>query len=141
MIIKIWTFFCHFTPSPDFLSDIAAFEAVVITLTIPLSFEVISRLSERYQSEVITKNFSREWENRLLPIFLVVNIILTITLRFFVNKNPTSDIWKWFAWITFISFLFIATILFMFFRKLKQFMTDTEFIIEKLFNEAKKLFK
>ncbi len=37
----------NFTPTPNFLSDIAAFEAVVIGLAIPLSFEIISRMSER----------------------------------------------------------------------------------------------
>lgn len=131
-----------FTPTPNFLSDIAAFEAVVIGLAIPLSFEIISRISERYQSEVITKKFIQNWEIRWLPIFLIANIIITISLRFFVWDNPIGATWKILAWINFIGFLFIAGIfLFKFLPKLKRYMTDTNFILEELFNEAEKLFK
>jgi len=129
-------------PSSNFLSDIAAFEAVVIGLAIPLSFEIVSRISERYQSEVITKKFLQNWEIKLLPIFLILNIISAITLRFFVPDNPVGTTWKISAWITFTGFLFIAGIfLFKFLPKLKRYMTDTNFILNEFFNEAEKLFK
>lgn len=132
----------NFTPTPNFLSDIAAFEAVVIGLAIPLSFEIISRISERYQSEVITKRFLQDWEIRWLPIFLIVNIIIAISLRFFIPENFTYSLWKILAWLTFVGFLFIASIfLFKFLPKLKRYMTDTDFILNELFNEAEKLFK
>lgn len=131
-----------FTPTPNFLSDIAAFEAVVIGLAIPLSFEIVSRISERYQSKVITKKFIQNWEIKWLPVFLIVNIIIAITLRFFVRDNPVWTTWKILAWITFVGFLFIAGIfLFKFLPKLKRYMTDTNFILDELFNEAEKLFK
>lgn len=131
-----------FTPTPNFLSDIAAFEAVVVGLAIPLSVEIVSRISERYQSEVITKKFIQNWEIKWLPIFLIVNIIIAIALRFFVHDNPVLATWKILSWITFIGFLFIAVIfLFKFLPKLKRYMTDTNFILDEFFNEAEKLFK
>lgn len=131
-----------FTPAPQFLSDVATFEAVVIALAIPLSFEIVSRISERYQSEVITKKFIQNWEIRWLPIFLIANIILAIALRFFANDNPMWVVWKILAWVTFIGFLFIAVIfLFRFLPKLKRYMTDPEFILNEFFDEAEKLFK
>jgi len=133
--------FLNFTPAPNFLADVAAFEAVVIALAIPLSFEIVSRISERYQSEVISKRFIHEWEIKWLPRFLIANIILAVTLRFFVDSEPTSTIWKIFAWITFGGFLFIAIILLKFFAKLKWYMTDTEFVLNKLYDEAEKLLK
>lgn len=129
------------TPTPDFLSDIAAFEAVVIALAVPLSFEIVSRISERYQSEVITKQFIQEWEIKWLPGFLIINIFLAIGLRFFVQGEPSSGAWKILAWITFVSFLVIAMILFKFITKLKSYMTDTEFILKRLYDEAEKLLK
>lgn len=131
----------NFTPAPDFLSEVAAFEAVIIALAVPLSFEIVSRISERYQSEVISKRFVQEWEIKWLPIFLIGNIILAVTLRFLVHSEPTSVIWKIFAWITFGVFLFIAIILLRFFAKLKCYMTDTEYVLNKLYDEAEKLLK
>jgi len=139
---EILKFIINFTPTKNFLSDIAAFEAVVIGLAIPLSFEIVSRISERYQSEVITKKFLQNWEIKLLPIFLILNIISAIALRFFVPDNPVGTTWKISAWTTFTGFLFIAGIfLFKFLPKLKRYMTDTNFILNEFFNEAEKLFK
>ena len=131
----------NFTPAPNFLSEIAAFEAVVIALAVPLSFEIVSRISERYQSEVISKRFIQEWEIKWLPRFLIANIILAVTLRFLVHSEPTSAIWKILAWITFGGFLFIAIILLKFFAKLKCYMADTESVLNKLYDEAEKLLK
>jgi hypothetical protein len=139
---EILKFIIHFTPTQNFLSDIAAFEAIAIGLAIPLSFEIVSRVSERYQSEVITKKFFQNWEIKLLPIFLILNIISAIALRFFVPDNPAGTTWKISAWTTFTGFLFIAGIfLFKFLPKLKHYMTDTDFILNNLFNEAEELFK
>jgi hypothetical protein len=141
-ICEILKFIINFTPTQNFLSDIAAFEAVVIGIAIPLSFEIVSRISERYQSEVITREFLKNWEIKLLPIFLISNIIIAIVLRFFIPNNPVGTVWKILAWITFIGFLFIAMIfLFKFLPKLKHYMTDTNFILNEFFNEAEKLFK
>lgn len=130
-----------FTPLPNFLSDVAAFEGVVIALVIPLSFEIVSRISERYHSEVITKQFFGEWEIRLLPIFLLINILLAISLRFFVQSNPTDIVWKISAWIIFIFYLLIAIILFRFIVKLKSYMIDFEAVLERLYDEAEKYLK
>jgi uncharacterized BrkB/YihY/UPF0761 family membrane protein len=139
---EILKFIISFTPTPNFLSDIVAFESAVIGLAIPLSFEIVSRISERYQSEVITKKFLQNWEIKLLPIFLILNIISAIALMFFVPDNPVGTTWKISAWITFTGFLFSAGIfLFKFLPKLKRYMTDTNFILNEFFNEAEKLFK
>ncbi len=139
---EILKFIIHFIPNQNFLSDIAAFEAVVIGLAMPLSFDIVSRISERYQSEVITKKFLQNWEINLLPVLLIISIISAISLRFFVPDDPVGTIWKIIAWTTFAVFLFIAGIfLFKFLPKLKHYMIDTEFILKNLFNEAKELLK
>lgn len=78
----------------------------------------------------------------MLPIFLIFNIIFSISLRFFINSNTTSIIWKLLAWITFAGFLIIAVIfLFGFIPKLKRYMTDSDYVLEELFNEAEKSLK
>lgn len=138
----ILSFLSDFTPSPAFLTDVAAFEGIILAIAIPLSLEIVSRVSERYQSEVISKKFIREWPIKLLPLLLIFNIFMAIALKFFMPNNPTSANWKLFAWITFAGFLIIASIfLFGFIAKLKNYMADPEFILENLFNEAEKAIK
>lgn len=144
-IIIIWSSFIKFytnhIPTPAFLSDVAAFEATIIALAIPLSLEMVSRISERYQSEVITKRFLREWENKWLPILLIANIIVAVSLRFFVDDKPISEIWKILSWTTFAGFLLVTVVLIKFFILLTKYITDTEFIIRELFYEAENLFR
>jgi len=131
----------NFTPRPNFLSDVAAFEAIVISIAIPLSFEIIARISERYQSDVLTKRFGQEWVVRWLPLFLIGNIVVAITLRFFVKDVPVISLWKPLAWLTLIGFLFVSCALLKFFILLKKYMTEIEFILNRLFDEAEKSLK
>jgi len=140
-IILVYNSFITFTPTPNFLSSIAGFEAVIIAFAIPLSFEIVSRISERYQSEVISKRFIQDWIINWLPIILIANIVLAVSLRFFVQTSPSAIIWKVFAWITFIGFIFVAFILFKFLGRLKRYITDTEFVLRELFDEAERLLK
>lgn len=130
-----------FNPDPKFLSDVAAVEAVIIAIAIPFSFEIVSRISERYQSEVISNLFAQSWTVIWLPKLLVINIVLAVGIRFLVNSNPSSVIWKFSAWIVFMCFLFIGAILFSFVRRLRYYMIDTKFISEELFDEVEKFFK
>lgn len=137
----IVSFIVNFIPSPNFLADITTFESVIIGVAIPLSFEIVSRISEKYQSEVVSKHFIQNWEIKLLPIFLIINNILAIILRFSISIKPEGIIWKILAWTTFVGFLInIIIFLFDFVPKLKRYMTDINFILEKSFNEAEKLF-
>ncbi len=137
----ILSFLSDFTPSPAFLTDVAAFEGIILAIAIPLSLEIVSRVSERYQSEVISKRFIREWPIKLLPILLILNILMAVALKFFMPNNPTTPVWKLLAWITFAGFLIIASIFFIFIAKLKRYMTDPEFVLDNLFNEAEKALK
>ena len=137
---NVLNFLLNHTPTASFLSDIAMFEGVILALAIPLSFEIISRISERYQSEVITKKFfDVEWTVKWLPVFLIVNIIFAVALRFFVSDTLTSLVWRLFAWVTFAGFLFVAMIFLIFLKRLKRYISEPEFILDELFDEAKKL--
>ncbi len=134
-------YFLNFAPLPKFLSDVAAFEAVVIAIAVPLSLEIVSRISERYHSGIVTNRFVQEIEIKLLPAFLLANIIVAVSLRFFVNNVPTSLIWKILAWFVFFGFLFIGLVLFRFFILLKRYTADIEYIEKTLFDDAEKLLK
>jgi len=139
-LVTLASSFYNFVPDPSFLSDIAAFEAVIIGLAIPLSRDIISRISERYHSDVISNRFDREWEVMWLPNLLVINIILAIILRFFWPENSSSIILVIFAWAIIVSFIILAYIFMRFTRKLKKYL-NTDIILEELYEESKKYFK
>jgi hypothetical protein len=137
---SIIAFLSDFTPNPTFLSDIAAFEAVVIAIAIPLSFEIVSRISERYESEVISRRFLDHWSIKWLPIFLIGNIIIAVVLRFFAGGDPKTSLWKVMAWTTLIAFLIIAVIILSgFIPTLRRYMREIDFVLEDLFDEAETL--
>jgi len=139
---NIYFFLKTFNPSPTFLSNIAAIDAVIIAIAIPLSLEIVSKISERYQSEIISKNFFQSYTVTLLPKLLVLNIIVAISLIFFIKENPSFMLWKSLAWITFILFLFIVLFFtFVFIPRVMRYMRDTKFILKELFNDTEKFFK
>lgn len=123
-------------PAPSFLSDVAAFEAILISVAVPLSFEIISRLSERYSSGLIAKHFKRRFPVRVLPWLLICSILLAVALRFFVRDNPTAPVWKVAAWSVFGLFILTAFVLMWFFWILMKYVSDTEYVLERFFDEA-----
>lgn len=126
-----------FVPTPNFLSDVAAFEAVFIALAVPLSVEVVSRYSDRFSSEVAANQFNKEWEIRLLPWFIIPNIVLAVTLRFSAGET-TSSFWNVMAWVVFFGFILVALLLFIFIKKLIKYTSDTEYILGRLYEEAER---
>jgi len=126
------------TPNPTFLSDVAAFEAAIIAFLVPLSIEIISKVSERYNSDVITRSFNNTWENKILPPFLLINIVAAIILRFFVQYDINSVIWKILAWFVLLVFIYIAFAIWRVINRIKTFMSDTKSIISQLYEDVEK---
>jgi len=130
--------FGEIRPNPTFLSDVAAFEAVIIAFLVPLSIEIISKISERYNSDVITRSFENNWENKILPPFLLVNIVIAIVLRFFVQDDIGSVAWKIFAWAILLVFLYIAFAVWQVINRIKTFISDTQSVINQLYEDVEK---
>ena len=132
------SWFGQITPNPTFLSDVAAFEAAIIAFLVPLSIEIISKISERYNSDVITRSFDNTWENKILPPFLLINIVAAILLRFFVQDDINSVVWKILAWIVLIVFMYIAFAIWRVINRIKTFMSDTKSVINQLYEDVEK---
>jgi len=131
----------NISPNPTFLSDVAAFEAVIIAFLVPLSIEIISKISERYNSEVITRTFENKWENKILPPFLLINIIAAIVLRFLVEDNVDSLSWKIAAWVILLVFIFIAFAIWRVIIRIKTFISDTKTIVNQLYRDVEESLK
>ena len=125
-------------PNPTFLSEIAAFEAAIIAFLVPLSIDIISKLSERYNSNVINRSFEDNWGNKILPIFLLINIVGAIILRFIVADDINSLWWKISSWIMLLLFIYIAFEILRVINRIKKFMSNIESIVDELFKNAEK---
>jgi len=133
-----FSWFGEISPNPTFLSDVAAFEAAIIAFLVPLSIEIISKISERYSSDVITRSFSNDWKNLLLPPFLLINIFLAILLRFFVQDTVNSLTWKISAWLMLIALFFIAFVIWRVIVDIKTIMSDMRSVLNRLYEDVKK---
>ncbi len=125
-------------PNPPFLSDIAFFEAAIVAFLIPLSIEIISKISERYSSGEITRVFERSRANRYLPRLLVINIIVAIVLRFGTDDHADTLPWKIVAWVVLIFFIIVACLILTVVSNIKAFATDTDYIVKKLYEDIEK---
>ncbi len=123
-------------PDLGYLSDIIALEIAIIAFLIPLIIDVISRLSDRYDSEIIVKLFVKEKTFSLFPFFLVFNIISIILF-----KSLNLGIYK--PILIFIIFLAVLTNIWILwlFRLLKKYLIDLSYVKEKLYNDAEKSLK
>lgn len=134
--LSVIRFFISVTPNPKFLSDVAAFQAVILAFLLPLSIEIISRLSERYKSEVVSSLFKNRWENILFPYVLIFNIILAIVMRFFVDDNFNNGLTLFLAWLVLLVFLFNAYLTFRVVAITKSMISDTKILLGLLFKKV-----
>lgn len=123
-------------PATDFLTDAVAVEAALLGLTVPLSFEIISRISERYNSDVVTRQFVEEPVVRWMPHCLVANICLAIVMKFLKRPQDGGNGWLCLSWLGLLGFAFTSWMLFRFLATLRKYVVNRQFLMDSLFNVA-----
>lgn len=137
----LWNSFSSFTPRIDFLSDVVAFQGAVIAIAYPLSLEIVSRISERYSSNVITRKFLSEWSVRLLPCLLIANVIIAVSLKFFYTGALSLLFPKILAWLAISLFLLSTILLIAFFKTIRDYATNSQYLINQLLIDMKEMIK
>ena len=135
--------------NPSFLSDVIAFNIAILALWIPLTVEIITRISDRYKSEVIISAFERKRVNRYLTKTLMFNLILAVGLKFFITDSTitfrentlTSSLEEIMLWIVMILFLVSCMMLLRNISMVKTFAYKTEQVLKELIDDVKKIFK
>ena len=117
-----------------FLSDVLAFQTAILAILIPLSFDVISRISDRYKSEIIINRFQKERVFISLVVILIVNITYMIILKFFDNTTQLFSCLSLF--LTLISIALLCLFLMLVINY-----TRIPFIKKKLFASATNVIK
>lgn len=130
-----------FVPDKSFLSDIIAFQGAVIAIAYPLSLEIVSRISERYKSSILINKFNNEWQVKLLPYLLIVDVLIAILLNFFYVDELASFLARVLSWFTIILFIISTFVLIHFFTTLKKYIADPKFLLDQFLTNAKELIK
>lgn len=138
---KVLSMFMDFSPEISFLSDVAAFEGVILAILIPLSTDIVSKISERYNSEIIVNTFESPLWNRSLPIVLLINIILAIILRFSMQQDETGIVFRILAWIILMSLFYIACVVYFVIQRIKNFIKNPKNVIDQLIKQAEASFE
>ncbi|QWR76744.1 hypothetical protein [Candidatus Magnetomonas plexicatena] len=123
-------------PGVGFLSDIIIFNVAVFALLIPLSYMVMDRADNKYGTSKVSEVFFSIWEAKLLPFLLAFSVLYCVILKFFIREQPVSDIWTVSAWIALIIFAFILWTSLSFLIKMRLFVSDAGFALDRLLSEA-----
>lgn len=129
---NISTWFKSITPQIGFVSDVVAYQAAIIAIAIPLSFQIISQISERYQSRIIIRKIESQWHFIILMGLLFINSLLAVFLKFAI-KDLDKDWHFYLAWTVLTLFVTAIVTLGYFFYDFLRYVTNTKFLIDKLF--------
>ncbi len=124
------------TPSPEFLADVIAFEAALIAISMPLSFEIISRISERYRSDVITSQFLLHARVPAMLRDLVLCAVAAVVVRFFVGASASGTVWTISALAILAYFLVSVCYIANFFLQLLRHATRPLDLVHDMLDEA-----
>lgn len=133
--------FLHFNPNINFLSDIATFGGVIISLAIPISLNMVTRISERFKSEIISNKVIKHWDFYFLLILVIINIVFSICLRFFIVCEVDDLIWVLLQWFMLFIFILLISIFIKFFIRILLFISNPEYILNLLYKDAERIFK
>lgn len=77
----------HFIPKREALRNILAFDIAIFAFLVPLSVTAVAKISEIYNSELLSKRFIKTCSLRILYILLIIHISLIIFVNFFLDKD------------------------------------------------------
>jgi len=120
MCEKLINFIINLEPTPDFLSDIAAFEGILIGVSIPISLQVVTWVVDRYSDQEIAQFFIKEPLYRSQYLLFLPSIIIAILLRF-LNISNSLILLLIFFWMVINIFIFYK-----FIRLVEQYAANTD---------------
>jgi len=138
IIMFILNFVLTFSPSPNFLSDITGVLAAIIAISLPLSNDIISRISEKYESHRITNYLLEKCGSKKLLFIAIANIVFTIIIRFLVKEQTDSVLWKIFSWVALFWSIMCIYYFAIFASNLMKYMKGIESVINDLFQKAER---
>ncbi len=115
------------------LTNIISFHIALISLFVPLSVEMVSRISERYGSGAISKYYKKEPLLQIIFYFSIFNLFFSVCVMYFSN---TSDVLHG---ISLGVFLITLVLMIFYLRVLYKYLTDIDWIIGKFLKDVKQI--
>lgn len=117
----------------DNISICVSFIAAILGIAYPILLEVISRLDEKYTSQIIVDLFSKEKENKVFTLFLKISLVslLVWVLKFpplFKIDDLNYLIGKSSEYILIISTIILIISFFYFVKKVLIYYTPTKYL-------------
>lgn len=114
-------------PDASFLSDVAAFEAVLIGVSIPISLQVVTWTAERFRDIEISKIFIGEKLYKAQYVLFISNILIAIFFKF-AKINDKFALWVLLFWLFLNVYIFLK-----FIKRVEQYAANTEnYLLKRL---------
>ena len=118
-------YFVALVPDPLFLLVAAGFQGVVMAIFVPVSLDIISKTSAKYDSDVIVRLYKKNFINRVFPYFLLTSTIGMIVTRFFLTPEMAVSVWgKAIMWSLLGSLIIITYMIGYLIYRMERFVSD-----------------
>ena len=118
-----------------FLSDVLTFSTAAVAIALPLSISIVVSVTNRYESNIIARKLIGTGSVGWLTTLLLLNILFIIIRKAFpfVGLPVSKAIVLGLIFLFFTtSFVLLAKYLYM----LKKYVQDSQYILDKLYEEA-----
>ena len=124
----------------EFLSDLAAFYATLLAVAVPLAFSVTSQMSERYKSDVATREFAASKATKSLIVLLFLNVFFLVPARLFSNFVWLTTSALWMPIVSLLVLSMFIVILILFFQQMREILAlfDARTFFDRLIARAQK---
>ena len=138
IVSKSWNFLTVIDPGTAFLVVLVSFEAVIVSFLIPLTFDVTSKISDRYSSDVVSKAFYDFRPIKILPAILITHIAIIVTILFFKNDEPSSVAYRISSWFIFVTATYIMWLVYKVLTRIRKYLVNTNALMEIFYEEIKR---
>lgn len=118
-----------------FLGDVLAFSTAAVAIALPLSIGIVVSLTSRYESSIVARRLIRAGSVGWLTALLLLNIFFIVLRRAFPYVGPPVSKA---AILGVILLLFAASLVLLakYLYMLKKYVQDSQYILDKLYEEA-----
>lgn len=131
-----------FTPDPLFLMIATGFLGVIMAFLIPMSIEIISKVSTKYNSDVIVRLFQSNIIGKLFPYFVLLNIAAMLVMRFFYGSEfYNSLLSKGIMWLLLVFSVLITILIGYLIYRIEKLISDDSVPFKMLIQKMKQSLK